>query len=278
MKQKGQRKGRELLIALLALLGLSVLLYPIIESRYLEKREVNEIVKTFREAREAKEREKDPSKISVFEATHKAIGVLLIPEIDIILPIYGEISEYALSKGAGALPNFTDLSGKKGTLCALSSHNGLSASGLFTNLHKLKKDSLFYIETGNDKILEYKVVDTAIVEPTDASLLQADKDKAKAVLISCSSVEGINSHRLLVFGEKVNELANVEAVNKSKLTLSIYEQFVLGTFVIFWLILVWQIIKMATKRRRRRKNAKARRMAALKQQAAKQQAQAKSLD
>lgn len=246
------KKGTALTLAiyLIALIGIGVLVYPIVESRYLDKQETNKIVRAFRELKASKEKEKDPSKISVFEATHRPIGILLVPEIDIILPIYNELSEYALSKGAGAMPNYNDLSGERGSICALSSHNGLSASGLFTNLHKLEKNSRFYIETGEDKIMEYKVVDTALVDPTDSSLLKAEASKAKAVLISCASIEGVNSHRLLVFGEK---LGNIGQVEQGHLTLSLYEQFVLLVILILILILVLNILIEKRKRNRQKR-------------------------
>lgn len=230
---------RKILVILVAILGIIILIYPIVESRFLDHVETNTIVETFKKDKEARESKKDSSKISIFEETHKPIGILYVPEIDVILPIYNEVSEYALSKGAGALPTFNNLKGEEGSICAISSHNGLSASGLFTNLDKLKKGSNFYIEPRDGKIIQYKVVREETVDPTDSSLLQAEKGKAKALLISCASIEGINSHRLLVIGEKIGQMDHIE---KGHFVLSSYELFVIGVLALFLIILLVRLL------------------------------------
>lgn len=244
-----KRKNRiiDIILYSIVIIGIGVLAFSIFESRVIERSETNKVIEAFRNSDNEKS---DQSKVSVFDEMNKPIGVISIPKIDVTLPIYRKMSERALSKGVGAMNGYENLSAKKGTLCVLSSHNGLSASGLFTNLDKLKKKDHFYIENGDKVINKYVVYKKNVVKPSNTKLLRQEPDKAKAILITCISKEGINSHRLLVTGHFVGTVDHIE---KGRLILSNYEKILLCIVFCLLMLIIFDRIK---KRKRRCANEK----------------------
>lgn len=216
-------------MVLACLLGL---IYPIVEARIFEKKEALGAVEDFQKNFDLEEG--DSSQVSVFEAENPTIGVIYVPSADITLPIYEGLSEYALSSGVGTMPGASDLSGDLGTHSALSSHAGLSANGLFTNLTRVVEGDNFYIQNMEGDILKYRVVETASVLPTESERLARDPARSLSTLITCESITGINSHRFLALGdlEEIMDPALLEdELTGGGLVLSSYEIFVLFFFL-----------------------------------------------
>lgn len=216
--------------------------YPIFESRVLESREQTEIVDTFLSQFDLDDgaTQKSSSTLDLGGAAGDPIGVLYAPSVTIKLPIYPNLSEDALSRGVGVMPSFEDLSGKLGEHAVLSSHNGLSTSGLFSNLDQMKIGDHFFIHNG-EEIVEYEVDALETVLPTDASKLTRQDSENRATLITCVPF-GVNSHRLLVMGKKIGTLSKDVEIKSEKVTLSQYEKYVLiGSLIVLdiWLILYW---------------------------------------
>lgn len=239
---------------LLLLLGLVGLLLPVIQSRIIEKQETTTIVRDFEEALTLTEEEKSSSGVSVYDSLYAPIGVIYIPSIDLSLPIYKGLDEYALSKGVGTMEKGSDLSGKLGTHSALSSHNGLSSSGLFTNLEEVQIGETFYIKNTDNKILKYKVVELNTVLPHESEKLQPDPNRSLSTLITCVSVTGINTHRLLVTGELeeiIDGNVSITEVEEGTTVFSLYEKIVAA---VLGLILIYLIASALARRVRREKN------------------------
>lgn len=82
----------------------------------------------------------------------------------------------------------------------ISGHRGVPSAKLFTDIDKLKKGDLFFIHVF-DEVLAYKVNQIKIVLPDDVETLEIEKGKDYVTLITCTPY-GVNSHRLLVRGER----------------------------------------------------------------------------
>ena len=91
--------------------------------------------------------------------------------------------------------------GGKGTHSVLASHRGLSTAKLFTDLDRMKEGDLFYIHV-LDHLLTYEVDQISVIEPEDTDALRPIADKEYITLLTCTPY-GVNSHRLLVRGEKI---------------------------------------------------------------------------
>ena len=129
------------------------------------------------------------------------IGIVKIPKIGVKLPIYHGSSQEVLAHGAGHLYG-TDLPvGGKNRHTVITAHTGLADATMFDDLVNLKKGDYFYLDVQGET-LRYKVFRISVVEPHDISLLQREKGRDLATLLTCTPY-GVNSHRLLVTGYRV---------------------------------------------------------------------------
>ena len=129
------------------------------------------------------------------------MAFLDIPEIAVHLPVYHGTSEDVLERGVGHLEYSSLPVGGKNTHAVLSAHTGLNSAKLFTDLIDLKEGDLFFLHVLGD-ILAYQVCEVNVVEPSDTEKLTIQKGRDLVTLITCTPY-GINSHRLLVTGERI---------------------------------------------------------------------------
>lgn len=126
-----------------------------------------------------------------------------IPKINVNLPVYHGISEDVLAKGAAHSANTSFPIGGKNTHSVISAHTAYPGKIFFDDLTELKKGDVFYINVLDEK-LTYKVCDISIVKPDDTSKLQIVYGKDLVTLVTCYPY-AVNSHRLLVTGERTKE-------------------------------------------------------------------------
>ncbi|WJY72241.1 class C sortase [Corynebacterium auriscanis] len=125
---------------------------------------------------------------------------LQAPTVGMDLPVYHGTSQNTLSHGIGHLYG-TDLPvGGKGTHSVLTGHTGLATLTMFDNLTHMKKDDIFVIEVMGEK-LAYKVDQIHTVLPSEINQIRPEEGKDYVTLVTCTPY-GVNSHRLLVRGER----------------------------------------------------------------------------
>ena len=129
------------------------------------------------------------------------MGYIEIPEIDVSLPVYHGTSEAVLQIAIGHIEGSSLPVGGLGTHSAVSGHRGLPSAKLFTNLDQLAIGDLFFLHI-LDETLTYQVDQILIVEPYDLSPLEIIEGQDLCTLVTCTPY-GINSHRLLVRGHRV---------------------------------------------------------------------------
>lgn len=139
-----------------------------------------------------------------------AMGYIEIPQIGVSLPIYHGTKENVLQSAVGHLDWTSFPVGGEGTHCALSGHRGLPSAKLFTDLDKLGEGDIFVLQILHET-LTYEVDQIMIVEPHDSSALAAEPGKDYCTLITCTPY-GINSHRLLVRGHRIDNLKTSRTV------------------------------------------------------------------
>ena len=138
------------------------------------------------------------------------MGYIEIPSISCNLPIYHGTSNSVLQRAVGHI-DWTSLPvGGKNTHSVLSGHRGLPSAKLFTNLSKVNTGDIFVIRVLNET-LTYEVDQILTVEPEDTSALQIVKGEDLCTLVTCTPY-GINTHRLLVRGHRIENLYESEAI------------------------------------------------------------------
>ena len=177
------------------------------------------------------------------------MGYIEIPIIGVTLPIYHGTDDAVLQIAVGHL-EWTSLPvGGESSHCVVSGHRGLPSARLFTDLDRLVVGDTFMFRV-LDEILTYEVDQILIVEPheTDELLIQEGKDLC--TLVTCTPY-GINSHRLLVRGHRVENQEEAKTVRITSDAIQI-EPTIVAPIVAIPMLLILLIGLMRPKNRRRR--------------------------
>lgn len=134
-------------------------------------------------------------------ADNGIMGYVDIPSINTALPIYHGTEENVLQIGAGHMEWTSVPVGGEGTHCVISSHRGLPSARLFTDLDKMAIGDIFTLRVLNE-ILTYEVDQILIVKPDQTQALRVTQGEDLCTLLTCTPY-GINSHRLLVRGHRI---------------------------------------------------------------------------
>ena len=176
------------------------------------------------------------------------MGYVEIPRIDVRLPIYHGTSEGVLQIAAGHMEGTSLPTGGESTHCALSAHRGLPSARLFTDLDKLEVGDTFVLNV-IDRVLTYEIDQILIVEPTDVEPLYVTEGEDYCTLVTCTPY-GINSHRLLVRGHRVENQAQAQTVRVTADAV-IVEKLVVAPFILAPILLVMFIWLLVSTRKRK---------------------------
>ena len=170
-----------------------------------------------------------------------------IPSIGVTLPIYHGTDDAVLQVAVGHL-EWTNLPiGGESTHCVLSGHRGLPSARLFTDLDKLTVGDVFILRV-LDEILTYEVDQILIVEPADTDALTVQEGMDLCTLVTCTPY-GINSHRLLVRGHRVD---NAEEAKTIRVTADavLIEPLLVAPMLALPILLVLLVVLMLPRRKK----------------------------
>ena len=178
------------------------------------------------------------------------MGYIEIPAIDCFLPIYHGTNEAVLQTSIGHLEGSSLPTGGAGTHCVVSGHRGLPSARLFTDLDKLKEGDRFVLKV-LDRTLTYEVDQILTVDPYDLEALAIDPQQDYCTLVTCTPY-GINTHRLLVRGRRVEDIAQTQETQavreKEPVKPAVLISLAAGLAVIIWIIVL--LVKARRKNRR----------------------------
>ncbi len=138
------------------------------------------------------------------------MGYIEIPSIGCSLPIYHGVSESVLQVAIGHLEWSSLPVGGENTHSVVSGHRGLPSAKLFTDLDKLRAGDYFLIRV-LDELLTYEVDQILIVNPDEVDALAIEAGEDYVTLVTCTPY-GINSHRLLVRGHRVENIDEIKTI------------------------------------------------------------------
>lgn len=227
-------KKQNIILFLFLLVGLSILNYPFI-SQWVNRRSESQAVESYEKQTDILEEEKKRAIKQEAEAYNKELlekqtgvsdgfsvkskrddryerilnlsgdgimGVLRIPKIQVHLPVYHGTSAKVLEEGVGHLYGSSFPTGGEGTHSVFSSHRGLPSKTLFTDLDQMQEGDLFFLDILGEE-MAYRVEEILTVEPEETDALEIIPGKDYVTLVTCTPY-GINSHRLLVRGERIS--------------------------------------------------------------------------
>lgn len=219
--------------ALIILVGISVLLYPVVSTQwnnYIQRKVIEEYSSEITEVPQEQLNAAveaaweynanpgggpilDPWLARVSEDNQdyqryleqlsglQAMSQVSIPSIDSSLPVYHGTTEEVLQKGLGHLYGTSLPVGGEGTHSVITGHTGLTTSTMWDNLVDVKEGDAIYVNTFGEK-MKYQVTSTEVVLPHETESLAQQPGKDLITLITCTPY-GVNSHRLLIHAERV---------------------------------------------------------------------------
>lgn len=273
------KKNRSnIILILIFLVGLSVMLYPTV-SDYINQKNQSRAVASYseevenlsdvdyqayfdaaddynRRLAETPDAFYRPEEVSGYTDTLDVsgtgiMGYITIPKIGVELPIYHGTSDGVLQVAAGHLEGSSLPVGGAGTHAVISAHRGLPSAKLFTNLDELEVGDTFTI-TVLDRVLTYEVDQISIVLPTETDLLQPVEGKDYVTLMTCTPY-GINTHRLLVRGKRIENAENQKHIRVTADALRI-EPIIVAPALAVPMLLVMLVVMLAVPHLRKRKN------------------------
>ena len=143
-------------------------------------------------------------------ADNGVMGYIEIPKVRCNLPIYHGTDEAVLQVATGHVPRSSLPVGGVSTHCVLSGHRGLPSAKLFTNLDELETGDVFMLRV-LDETLTYEVDQIRTVLPNELGDLAIVEGEDYCTLVTCTPY-GINSHRLLVRGHRVENHAGASTI------------------------------------------------------------------
>lgn len=132
------------------------------------------------------------------------MGYIVIPKINLSLPIYHGTEDAVLQKNIGHLAGTSLPVGGESTHVVLSGHRGLPSAELFTHLDALDEGDIFHLKILNET-LTYEVDSITTVLPEDSAAqvaISVVEGMDYCTLVTCTPY-GINTHRLLVRGHRI---------------------------------------------------------------------------
>lgn len=135
------------------------------------------------------------------------IGYITIEKLGVELPIYHGISAEVLNIACGHMEGTSFPIGGESTHAVLSAHRGLPHAKLFTELDKMEMGDIFTV-TVLDRTVSYQVDQVKVVEPNEVNEVQIINGEDHCTLLTCTPY-GVNSHRLLVRGTRVENAAPI---------------------------------------------------------------------
>ena len=175
------------------------------------------------------------------------MGYIEIPELKQTLPIYHGTNEGVLQIAVGHL-EWTSLPvGGSNSHCVISGHRGLPSAKLFSDLDKVVEGDIFLLRV-LDEVLTYEVDQIRIVEPHQVDDLLIQEGEDLVTLVTCTPY-GINSHRLLVRGHRIENLETERTVRVTADAIQI-EPLIVAPIVAAPMLLALLVALMIPKKRR----------------------------
>ena len=174
---------------------------------------------------------------------------IVIPSIHVSLPVFHGTESRTLTEGVGHLFGTSLPIGGPSTHSVLTGHTGLSTATMFDNLNQVKKGDAFYVSSLG-QTLKYEVNDITVVKPEETDSLRKVPGRDLVTLITCTPY-GVNTHRLLVTGERVPMDEETVAAESAQVKGTVLRPWMIAILIAVAIILLVSAIVWARSRKRR---------------------------
>ncbi|MCH5296728.1 MAG: class C sortase [Ruminococcus sp.] len=145
--------------------------------------------------------EQESFNLAQYSVYDNIFGYVSAPSINLNLPIYLGASKDNMWLGATQMTGTSIPIGGTNTNAVLAGHRGVINMTMFDNIVFLEEGDSVFINNFWSK-LEYKVVGTEIILPTESDKTKIQSDKDMLTLLTCHPY-GYSSYRYIVYCERV---------------------------------------------------------------------------
>ena len=223
------RKMPFALAALLAVVGICVMLWPVF-SRHKLQADTAAAVQSFLEERKPEQQypellaalqeynrqlyaekqcnltdleacEESAADLTAYGIGDEIIGVLEITAMELTMPVYLGASDDHLAAGAAALGNTSAPLGGDNTNCVIAGHRGWRGADYFRHIDKLAVGDEVRI-TNLWETLTYTVADIQIIQPHEVDKIKIQQGRVLLTLITCHPYASGGRQRYVVYCER----------------------------------------------------------------------------
>ncbi len=144
--------------------------------------------------------------LSAYGLEDKMVGVIEIPVMDVVLPIYLGANYANLDQGAACMGQTSLPIGGENTNCVIAGHRGWHNNNYFKAIEKLEIGDEVII-TNLWEVLRYRVCEIRIVAPRDIQQILIQEGRDLVTLHTCHPFGSGGRYRYLVYCERVPEEA-----------------------------------------------------------------------
>ena len=224
------RKMAFALAALLAVVGICVMLWPVVTGYRLQAN-TDEAVQNFFEERKPEQQypellaalqaynrqlyaekqcnltdleacEIPAADLTAYGVADEIIGVLEIPAMELIMPVYLGASDAHLAAGAAVLGNTSAPIGGDNTNCVIAGHRGWRGADYFRHIDRLQAGDTVTL-TNLWETLTYTVADIQIIQPHEVEKIKIQQDRDMLTLVTCHPYASGGRQRYVVYCEKL---------------------------------------------------------------------------
>ena len=226
------RKTSLVLAALLAVAGICVMLWPVF-TRHKLQADTDAVVQSFLEERKPEQQypellavlqeynrqlytekqcnltdleacEEPAADLTAYGVADEIIGVLEIPAMELIMPVYLGASDAHLAAGAAVLGNTSAPIGGGNTNCVIAGHRGWRGADYFRHIDRLQVGDTVTL-TNLWKPLTYTVADIQIIQPHEVDKIKIQPNRDLLTLLTCHPYASGGRQRYVVYCERVME-------------------------------------------------------------------------
>ena len=224
------RKTSLVLAMLLAVAGICVMLWPVFTGHRLQA-DTDAAVQGFLEERKPEQQypellaalqeynrqlyaekqcnltdleacEESAADLTAYGVADEIIGVLEIPAMELIMPVYLGASDAHLAAGAAVLGNTSVPIGGNSTNCVIAGHRGWRGADYFRYIDRLQAGDTVTL-TNLWETLTYTVTDVQIIQPHEVDKIKIQQDRDLLTLLTCHPYASGGRERYVVYCEKL---------------------------------------------------------------------------
>ena len=223
------RKLSFMLAALLAVAGIYVMLGPVF-TRHKLQADTDAAVQSFLEERKPEQQypellaalqeynrqlyaekqcnltdleacEEPAADLIAYGIEDEIIGVLEIPAMELIMPVYLGASDVHLAAGAAVLGNTSAPIGGANTNCVIAGHRGWRGADYFRHIDRLQIGDTVTL-TNLWETLTYTVADIQIIQPHEVDKIKIQQGRDLLTLITCHPYASGGRQRYVAYCER----------------------------------------------------------------------------